>query len=104
MSMIGPRPERPEFVRVLEKAIPGYPGRHAVKPGVTGLAQIQLPADTDIESVRQKLALDLCYVDRYGPLLDCRIFLGTALYLAGVPYGALRRLLALPVGQPIMAP
>jgi lipopolysaccharide/colanic/teichoic acid biosynthesis glycosyltransferase len=100
MSLIGPRPERPEFVRVLERTILGYRGRLAVKPGVTGLAQIQLPPDTDIESVREKLALDLCYVERYGPLLDARILAGTVLYLLGVPYGAVRRALALPAAQP----
>ncbi|MFL5339175.1 MAG: sugar transferase [Gemmataceae bacterium] len=96
MSMVGPRPERPEFVGPLATAIPGYRGRLAVKPGITGLAQIQLPADTDIESVREKLVLDLCYVKNSGPLLDARILVGTMLYLAGVSYAGIRRATVLP--------
>jgi lipopolysaccharide/colanic/teichoic acid biosynthesis glycosyltransferase len=99
MSLVGPRPERPEFAVSLDESLPGYRGRLAVKPGVTGLAQIQLPSDTSIESVRDKLVLDLCYVERYGPSLDIRILVGTALYLLGVSYAGVRRLLALPTGQ-----
>src|ERR1043165_8088430 len=59
MSLVGPRPERPEFVPGLEKAIPHYRKRLSLRPGVTGLAQIQLPPDTDLDSVRIKLAYDL---------------------------------------------
>jgi lipopolysaccharide/colanic/teichoic acid biosynthesis glycosyltransferase len=96
MSLVGPRPERPEFVSPLEKMIPGYSRRLAVKPGVTGLAQIQRPADTDIDSVRKKLVLDLCYIDRLGASLDLRIMIGTTLYLAGVSYSGVRRIMRLP--------
>jgi lipopolysaccharide/colanic/teichoic acid biosynthesis glycosyltransferase len=96
MSLVGPRPERPEFVGPLEEAIPGYCGRLAVRPGVTGLAQIQLPADTNFDSVRKKLVLDLCYVERYGAWLDLRLLLGTVLYLGGVSYARTRRLMGLP--------
>jgi len=96
MSLVGPRPERPEFVGPLEKMIPGYMHRLAVKPGITGLAQIQRPADTDVESVRKKLALDLCYISRLGASLDLRIVIGTLLYLAGTSYDGVARIMRLP--------
>jgi len=100
MSLVGPRPERPEIIASLENALAGYRGRLAVKPGVTGLAQIQLPADTDLASVQAKLILDLCYVERYGPSLDIRLLIGTALYLFGVSYAGVRRMMSLPTGRP----
>src|SRR5437868_12064000 len=52
MSLIGPRPERPEFVRVLGDSVAGYMDRLKMVPGITGLAQINLPPDTDLNSVR----------------------------------------------------
>ena len=64
MSFIGPRPERPEFVSVLAAAVPGYRQRLAVRPGITGLAQVNLPSDTDLSSVRRKLVLDCEYLQR----------------------------------------
>ncbi|MBU4272896.1 MAG: sugar transferase [Planctomycetes bacterium] len=85
MSLIGPRPERPEFVHVLAEAIPGYLNRLAVPPGVTGLAQVNLPPDTDLDSVRRKLALDCEYIRRAGPWLDIRLFSGTLLRIFKVP-------------------
>jgi lipopolysaccharide/colanic/teichoic acid biosynthesis glycosyltransferase len=96
MSLVGPRPERPEFVVPLSHAIPGYVDRHRVRPGVTGLAQIQLPADTDIDSVRTKLVLDGSYIENRSLWLDLRIMLGTAIYLFGFSYATVRRLLRLP--------
>jgi lipopolysaccharide/colanic/teichoic acid biosynthesis glycosyltransferase len=95
MSLIGPRPERPEFLPALERAIPHYRDRFLVRPGVTGLAQVQLPPDTDIASVRRKLAHDLYYVRCLSPWLDLRISLCTALYLCGVSVNSLSRFLFL---------
>jgi lipopolysaccharide/colanic/teichoic acid biosynthesis glycosyltransferase len=101
MSLVGPRPERPEFVKPLSEAIPGYAERHLVRPGVTGLAQIQLPPDSDVESVRTKLVLDHYYVQLGTLWLDLRIMLGTLVYLAGVSYAGVRRVLRLP--NPLVA-
>jgi lipopolysaccharide/colanic/teichoic acid biosynthesis glycosyltransferase len=96
MSLVGPRPERPEFVPALERAIPHYRQRLLVRPGVTGLAQIQLPADTNMESVRRKLAHDLFYVHQVNFWLDFRIVLGTLFKVAGLPFPVLRRLFLMP--------
>ena len=96
MSLIGPRPERPEFVPELERALPGYWQRLTVRPGVTGLAQVQLPPDSDVTSVRRKLAHDLYYIERLGPGLDLRILFCTALYAVGVPFDRLARLAGTP--------
>lgn len=85
MSLIGPRPERPEFVRLLAAEIPDYTQRLKVLPGVTGLAQINLPPDTDFDSVRRKLVLDLEYIERASLLLDVRMFLCTFVRLVGLP-------------------
>jgi len=110
MSLVGPRPERPEFIPTLEQAIPRYGERLRVRPGVTGLAQVRLPADTDLESVRQKLLYDLYYVENYGVWLDLRVILATALKMFGVPFQVLGALFLLPrvgeapsVGEPSAA-
>jgi lipopolysaccharide/colanic/teichoic acid biosynthesis glycosyltransferase len=96
MSLVGPRPERPEFVPSLERAIPGYRDRLLIKPGVTGLAQVQLPADTDIASVRRKINYDLHYVRSVGLWLDLRLIVCTAVHMLGVPYATVGRLFRLP--------
>jgi lipopolysaccharide/colanic/teichoic acid biosynthesis glycosyltransferase len=100
MSLVGPRPERPEFVRPLAEAIPDYLARLRVRPGLTGLAQVQLPPDSSIDSVRQKLVLDLCYVNNRGLWLDLRLLLATSLYVSGLSFEAVRRLMRLP--NPLM--
>jgi lipopolysaccharide/colanic/teichoic acid biosynthesis glycosyltransferase len=86
MSIVGPRPERPEFLPKLERSVPGYRNRLLVRPGVTGLAQVQLPPDTDVESVRRKLRYDLYYVENASLWLDVRILLCTGLHVVGVPF------------------
>jgi lipopolysaccharide/colanic/teichoic acid biosynthesis glycosyltransferase len=85
MSLVGPRPERPEFVCVLADAIPGYRNRLTVKPGVTGLAQINLPPDSDLASVQRKLTLDCEYIERGGWWLDFRLLLCTFLRIFRFP-------------------
>ena len=95
MALIGPRPERPEFVQKLAREIPGYLDRLSVRPGITGLAQINLPPDTDLDSVRNKLALDLEYVERGCLLLDLRIFAATCFRLLALPNKAALVLLGL---------
>ena len=77
MSVIGPRPERLIFIRQLENDVPCYLDRLAVLPGITGLAQIINGYDTDLESVRRKVALDRKYIRSLGWKSDLRIFLMT---------------------------
>lgn len=101
MSLVGPRPERPEFIPQLEKALPSYRQRLNVRPGVTGLAQVLLPADTDIESVRRKLAHDLYYVREVSPWLDLRLLCCTGLYALAIPFRFTARLLGLPASNEI---
>jgi lipopolysaccharide/colanic/teichoic acid biosynthesis glycosyltransferase len=95
MALVGPRPERPEFVCVLAEAVPGYRNRLAVLPGITGLAQINLPPDTDLVSVQRKVVLDCEYIQRGGPWLDTRLMLCTFLRLFKLPEGWLHSLFAL---------
>jgi lipopolysaccharide/colanic/teichoic acid biosynthesis glycosyltransferase len=103
MSLIGPRPERPEFLPKLERSLPGYRERLRTKPGVTGLAQVQLPPDTDLSSVERKLAHDLYYIRRLGPWLDFRILCCTALYALGVPLPLRCQLCRVPGGDAVLA-
>jgi lipopolysaccharide/colanic/teichoic acid biosynthesis glycosyltransferase len=84
MSLLGPRPERPEIAVKLRTVIDGYDFRAAIKPGISGLAQIHLPPDTSLQSVRDKLVLDRRYIRNLTLWLDCKIFLFTALKFAGL--------------------
>jgi lipopolysaccharide/colanic/teichoic acid biosynthesis glycosyltransferase len=77
MSLVGPRPERPEFVERLARQIPLYSRRHRVKPGITGLAQVKWRYDQDLEDVRQKLKFDLIYIEQMSLRLDAQILLAT---------------------------
>ncbi|MCG6965578.1 MAG: TIGR03013 family PEP-CTERM/XrtA system glycosyltransferase [Chromatiaceae bacterium] len=77
MSLVGPRPERPEFVEQLEKEIPFYSERHRVKPGLTGWAQLSYPYGATIEDARNKLEYDLYYVKNASAFLDLIILLET---------------------------
>ena len=84
MSLIGPRPERPEIVEDLRLSIFGYDVRHQVKPGITGFAQIHLPPDSNILTVHNKLVYDRYYISRMGLRLDLRILAATALKVVGL--------------------
>lgn len=77
MSFIGPRPERPEFVKLLGTKIPYYYLRHAVKPGLTGWAQINYPYSASLEDSEIKLEYDLYYLKNMSLFLDFQIFLKT---------------------------
>ena len=85
MSLIGPRPERPEIVAQLERLYPDYPQRLVRRPGLTGLAQVLLPPDTDVAAVGVKLKYDLHYVRHVGPWLDLKIALATFFHLVNAP-------------------
>jgi lipopolysaccharide/colanic/teichoic acid biosynthesis glycosyltransferase len=96
MSLVGPRPERPEFLDDLERDLPDYRQRLTVRPGLTGLAQVQQPPDTDLASVRRKLNYDLYYVEQMSLWLDLRVIAGTALKCLGVPFIWIGRVLRFP--------
>lgn len=78
MSFIGPRPERPEFVRTLSKKIPHYNLRHLIRPGLTGWAQVNFPYGSSEEDAERKLRYDLYYLKHRSLLLDTEIILKTA--------------------------
>jgi lipopolysaccharide/colanic/teichoic acid biosynthesis glycosyltransferase len=77
MSLVGPRPERPEFVEGLQESIPYYAERHAVKPGVTGWAQLRYSYGASEEDAIEKLQYDLFYVKNQSLMLDIMIILQT---------------------------
>ncbi len=77
MSIVGPRPERPEFVRTLEEQIPYYRQRHCVKPGITGWAQINYKYGNTIEDTITKLEYDLYYIKNMSLSLDLYIIFHT---------------------------
>ena len=79
MDLVGPRPERPEFVAELEKRIDGYAYRLYVKPGVTGLAQLNQDSDVDLNDVRRKLVFDFDYIEHCSFWFDMRLLVCTSL-------------------------
>jgi lipopolysaccharide/colanic/teichoic acid biosynthesis glycosyltransferase len=106
MALIGPRPERPEIAERIAAGVPNYADRLDVRPGITGLAQMLLPADdpdaSDYAGVRLKLAYDLAYVREACILLDLKILLSTACHFftaaLSTAHGATRRLVAAAAG------
>lgn len=78
MGFVGPRPERPEFVEKLQEKLPFYAERHAVKPGLTGWAQLCYPYGATEDDALEKLKFDLYYIKHRSFLLDLFIFVQTA--------------------------
>jgi lipopolysaccharide/colanic/teichoic acid biosynthesis glycosyltransferase len=77
MSIVGPRPERPEFVHLLTDKVPMFNVRHSVRPGLTGWAQLNFPYGASVTDAREKLSYDLYYIRNASLLLDMLIFLQT---------------------------
>ena len=77
MSFVGPRPERPEFIEILRAAIPYYDHRHAMRPGITGWAQVNFPYGATVEDGRHKLEYDLYYLKNFSVVMDVVVIIRT---------------------------
>jgi lipopolysaccharide/colanic/teichoic acid biosynthesis glycosyltransferase len=102
MSLVGPRPERPEFVPQLEQVIPYYRDRLTILPGLTGLAQVHLPPDTNLASVHRKLAYDVYYVRQRSLWLDLRLLAATFCQVF-LPFGSFLAVMRIPTQQVVEA-
>lgn len=81
MSLIGPRPERPENEEMLEKGIPGFSIRTMVKPGLTGWAQVYAPYANTTEQSKRKLEFDIYYIRHAGVFMDLKVLAKTVLLM-----------------------
>lgn len=86
MDFVGPRPERPEFVTPLLRQVDHYEHRLLSLPGITGIAQVNLPPDTTIDCVRKKVAADCHYIQTASLWLDMRLIAATILRVIGIRY------------------
>jgi sugar transferase (PEP-CTERM system associated) len=77
MSIVGPRPERPQFVSMLEEQIPFYGLRHSVRPGITGWAQVKYQYGASVEETKTKLEFDLFYIKHLSVMLDLAVLFET---------------------------
>ena len=84
MSLVGPRPERPEFIPMLQEEIPLYRARFAVKPGLTGWAQVNSDYGDSVEAATTKLEYDLYYVRHRSLIMNLRILVRTAVRMLGM--------------------
>jgi lipopolysaccharide/colanic/teichoic acid biosynthesis glycosyltransferase len=100
MSIVGPRPERPEFVRMLEREMPFWSRRLLIKPGVTGWAQVRSGYSADCATCAEKLSYDLWYIRHRSLLVDLAVCLRTAALMASsvFAHGASDRLTRLGKG------
>jgi lipopolysaccharide/colanic/teichoic acid biosynthesis glycosyltransferase len=96
MSLIGPRPERPEIVTWLEGVFPRYRDRLRIRPGLSGLAQVFQGPDTGLHTVGRKLHYDMFYIENVGVSLDLRIIAATILHILHLPARLIARLCCLP--------
>ncbi|MEQ8848784.1 sugar transferase [Botrimarina sp.] len=103
MDFVGPRPERPEIAARLERILPSYSQRLFALPGVTGVAQVNLPPDETLDCVRRKLAADLYYIENASAWLDLRLMLATALRFCGIRYFRGAKLLGVQYVPPVPA-
>ena len=83
MSIVGPRPERPEFLGLLEREVPFWTRRHLMKPGITGWAQVQGGYASDVASAKEKLSYDLYYLKHQSLALDLAIAVKTVVVAIG---------------------
>jgi lipopolysaccharide/colanic/teichoic acid biosynthesis glycosyltransferase len=90
MSLVGPRPELPELVERYERQFPGYRARHAMRPGITGWAQVNGLRGNINLSIAERLRFDVQYLRDWSPALDARILLRTASTVLGDTIRALR--------------
>ena len=77
MSLIGPRPERPEIDEMLTKEIPNYKLRYLVRPGLSGWAQVNYPYGASLEDTKMKFSYDIYYIKNLSTFFDLLIFLET---------------------------
>jgi len=77
MNVVGPRPEQPEIFQQIRGRLAEYPRRQAVRPGITGLAQVNNGYDLSMDDVSEKLRYDIEYLERRSPLLDLKIMVRT---------------------------
>ncbi len=84
MSLVGPRPERPEFVAQLVAQVPFYQARHAVRPGITGWAQVRYRYGSSVEDAKAKLEYDLYYIKHRSLYLELSILAKTAAVMFGL--------------------
>jgi lipopolysaccharide/colanic/teichoic acid biosynthesis glycosyltransferase len=85
MSIVGPRPERPEFIAMLETTVPFWNRRLLVKPGITGWAQVQCGYQSDCEGMARKLSYDLWYLRHRNLLVDLGVCLATFVHVLKRP-------------------
>ncbi len=95
MVLVGPRPERPQIAERLAEDIEGYYDRLSVKPGITGLAQINLPPDETLDDARRKQLLDLRYIEEANLWLDLRMLIATGLRMCGISGSRVTKMLCL---------